>query len=775
MKKTTAAQDGSSITERMEINHNASALKAVDESGLSSALERLMDYKSSSATAFAGIDNPDDDDPFADPAPKAGSGIHDDDGHDPMADFNVDDFSAPDDAETSPLEDVSSQSGGLDNYDPNYQIEDDDAPSAERDEKQILDDAVSISNATDKDQFNDIDAASIETVSGMDDLLGIETRRPADSSADNSFSDLLGDDTPPPSAAKREDVFDDFLSNDDTFKLDSDGFGEEAGASDSSYKTPEPEIPGSMDDAFGGIYGNDDANLDDSLDINLDAELESATTDSVSGKIDEPVKVEAPVRLREARLAPDETKDMPEDWEVGKDDPSSAAAALFSVTDEVTETTSEGNDGEKIVKKTKTGLFGKMFGGKKVIKKTKTTETVVTTQDTQAGVPDALFEDVAESEVVETKAEKKAASKPKSGTIKKLLAGTAVVALLALGGGYIFLSQSDQPYVVSNVTPLPASDGAETPANQLGLPGDDLPAVAAPGNTLGLPGDPVPAETDAVQLPNADEAAAPVVVTEVPGINRVGDPVGEDLAAATPDAVMDMGDVSVEADATPADGVDALYEDIGIDVNAGETRLRADLDTQAAKIESIETRLPQILEELGALREALQIRDAALESQDSRIATAMQQSSEARQVAEDQNMILLEFAQTKEDVSRGLELDVDLSRRVSAIEGTATRIDDLNREVAQLRRDVANAVRVTLGPMSAPVTVPTAPPVPPAPSSAPVYQTGDVPLSLPMQVEVPADVKIGDVVPNGGTVLDIVPMENQGRLVIMEEAQVMID
>ena len=564
------------------------------------------------------------------------------------------------------------------------------------------------------------------------------------------------------------DVFDDFLGRKEDFagtpmtdvptpdiedepEEDTGGFGdffkEEAKArQDASWASDPSPFATDDHDPFGADSMPETGERHD--------ETESGFLVAETVTSDEPADKSRKIRTVEIRKAPETPSEMPEGWKIGEPDPESSMAAAFSVGDmndnddddeAAEETTEVVTASEKPAKK---GFS--MFGKKKSIKDTASAKVVTEKVSTIETGPEGT----------ETRIETVTRTTPKRSRLKLALLSSVAALLLLGGGGYLAMQISEPtPQIRRGVDPLPAPNSlppanpsASTPETDLGLPGQE-PSPAA-NDVLGLPGEQVPAAMQPDQT-------APVQAT--PGNP---DPAAPDTGTG----------VQVEADRVLGD--EGFIDGEGVMSSAKiSAEIRADLDSLSLLVERQTTQIEELQDGLRQVTESLQLRDASFEAQDEKIAAANKSAEDALRVAEDQNAILVEFANTKADVAQNTNMSVDLSHRVNALEASGAVVEDLARQVAQMRRDMGAVARMSLGEAQGgrQIVQPSAPKVAPAPASGAVYGAGTVPLDLPQQVQVPAGVKIGDEVPGGGKVTDIMTMPNGKRLVVMEKAQVVID
>lgn len=202
------------------------------------------------------------------------------------------------------------------------------------------------------------------------------------------------------------------------------------------------------------------------------------------------------------------------------------------------------------------------------------------------------------------------------------------------------------------------------------------------------------------------------------------------------------------------------------------TNFRAELLEAAASIEASEER---VLQAISAERESL-----------------LSAIAELRGAVEGQAVVMAEIGRIGESLEQTQIVLLDVSSRVSVLEGInpadrqavnaaltdlSERIDGLNANVAMLARmQVDGALAVSgMGGEVADHGVRTAPRRP-AGGDAVFSRDGEEPFRITNRPSsrIPSDVARGDMVEGYGEVLDIVPTEGGGRLVVMENGSVLI-
>lgn len=506
---------------------------------------------------------------------------------------------------------------------------------------------------------------------------------------------------------------------------------------------------------------------------------------------------DTPVPAPAAPAAPRREEVMPSDWSVADEDPdemisglvpdeekpvrqADPAAVVAAPVDPVPAASPAAAGPRRMLGIIPLG--GLSFGRKKVVVSDET--------DPDAPVREMVIEGIDSDgdSVADTPAVVKDVKKAPGG--RKVLLWTLPV--LALAGSLLAYTAFMGPGVppaqpAPAVQPLPAEDGATIP-----LPPEAPSATPADGAAAVLPASPGVAGGDgAMAVPAEGEAVAtdggtvttltvPVETVETPGAapEAGGMTDGPDLPAA------DLAPAP-ETPAASTASIDDLFGDTasreGVDSEEVAV-LRRSIDEMTLRMEAQNKQLKDALASFAALEESIRLRDSAMDVQDRKIAEAVESSTKARDLAMQQNEVLIQFARVEETVNQmGTllgQVTARLSQTESGVGGMEQRIGELGTQFRQLRRDLGAVMRTTLDPAD------LAPPVVEAPALAlpagagAVYQSSGEPLRLPAEsaASVPPDVKVGDEVPGTGKVLAIDPMADGRRLVIMENGrQAIID
>jgi len=371
--------------------------------------------------------------------------------------------------------------------------------------------------------------------------------------------------------------------------------------------------------------------------------------------------------------------------------------------------------------------------------------------------------DVTDTDTNGTSESSEGVAPPAKGSRLPLIAASVVLAA-ALGFGLV------------NMGVIPMGSGASAP---------EVVASAKPAST----GVPVPAADQSVTTdagdPLSDDLAAlrdtapPVATPEAPPMPNAADQldrVAKGLEAAADGEIDDLflpetaGPLAGATDApvVTQDVLDALATDADVaETRAAIDRMFADMQAMAAKAEE---------------------REAVIGSLQSRLAEIETLARRAETLALAQNEVIVDVVRLQEQMLTAEELIVDLSRRVAAIEAAdpADRVsvdrslEDLDRRISGLSRDVGLVARMTMNGSAAPLSMPvTATPrtsEPAAPGAGAVYQDSNAKIGPTGSgaAGVPSGVKVGDFVDRYGYVLDIVPTSDGARLVVMENGSVII-
>lgn len=161
------------------------------------------------------------------------------------------------------------------------------------------------------------------------------------------------------------------------------------------------------------------------------------------------------------------------------------------------------------------------------------------------------------------------------------------------------------------------------------------------------------------------------------------------------------------------------------------------------------------------------------------LAVSTERAERAESLALAQNQILVRFVAAEEKLEMAEQLIVDLSRRISTVEGadpadrsdTEARLAEVNEQLRGLQRDVGMVARIAINgsPTAAQGRVPS--------GQANFDQATTPALRAPVaRVDaVPADVAVGDFVNGFGAVLEIFATSDGGRMVVMENGSVVLN
>lgn len=386
----------------------------------------------------------------------------------------------------------------------------------------------------------------------------------------------------------------------------------------------------------------------------------------------------------------------------------------------------------------------------------------------EAAAPEALLEaDGVEEPAVET-----AASVPAKGSRMPMIAASAVLAV-ALGFGLV------------NMGVIPLGSGA-----------NDLTASVAP---------------DAYTPVTAEDASAPPALPTPPGglgETEAQDPLSQELAdlrdtaaPQEPPADPSSSEAADQLDRV-AKGLEAAAEgdlnDLFLPENAtavpaaaaGPVVTQEILDGLATDADLAETRaaIERMFSDMQAMQAKATEREAAIGTLQARLAEIETLARRAETLALAQNEVIVDVVRLQEQMLTAEELIVDLSRRVAAIEAAdpADRVsvdrslEDLDRRISGLSRDVGLVARMSLNGSAAPLSLPTSAnpktSEPAAPGAGAIYQDSNTQItpSGANASQVPSGVKVGDFVDRYGYVLDVVPTSDGARLVVMENGSVIV-
>jgi hypothetical protein len=237
----------------------------------------------------------------------------------------------------------------------------------------------------------------------------------------------------------------------------------------------------------------------------------------------------------------------------------------------------------------------------------------------------------------------------------------------------------------------------------------------------------------------------------------------------------------------PAADIDALF---GRDDEAGETvdastfslpQDQIDLLASAEDIDKLIEMFRNSEARITSLEEAVAARDVAMAERDEIIHAIAIKAREAEALALATTEIITDVVRLQGSMGTAEELIVDMSRRIAALEQVdpadrATierRLDDINTRMQGMARDLGLLARLA---MEQPGPHQSAQPTAPVPGALSVYEDARGRVApAPTADQIPADVAVGDMIDGYGEVLDVMDTDGGGRLVVMENASVMID
>ena len=466
----------------------------------------------------------------------------------------------------------------------------------------------------------------------------------------------------------------------------------------------------------------------------------------------------------------------------------------------------------KAVKSGKGGLFGK----KKVIKQDVIVEQSVLGDDKQTVASVVEADSDGDAAVV-----KGTSIRKKRNPLLRLAASVVAIAAI-LGGGYYaanmmgFIPQPSKPQAV---TPLaknvaPAATVPETSVPNL----DDAVKSDAP-NTASVVGKP-----EVVKSPDGSTVTTMTVpLAEAPTVGQATNQSGTgvltlpDLGDDDPEPTVIKTEIKTtqgNADAAVAttETVDTADVDILDDLySAGKSESDLAAVDEAVTLDRVlelselleeqKKSLDSALERLRTMETIVAEKDAAIAAVQSEASEAQSAANQARDMAMAQNNVLIEVVGIQDKMKIAEELIVDLSERTAAIESDNSdvqqieylneRIKELTKHMALLSRTVVSNARNLDDARDAQASAERAhaeaqaavdaqaqatmdEQTQPAPAgTAGVYGNEKRLMTTPTlqdEVEIPADVKVGDELPVYGKVLDISPTEDGGKLVVMENS-----
>lgn len=349
------------------------------------------------------------------------------------------------------------------------------------------------------------------------------------------------------------------------------------------------------------------------------------------------------------------------------------------------------------------------------------------------------------------------AAKSSAVRSKLLLAGAVIAVTAALG---------------ASLWPMLSGGSAVAPVRVAEAP--EKPAIAPPVKDVSTN------QPDATDVSGAEDDGARADIDALRDLA---------LAPSKPEAVSETApsplDDLARGLAGPASGdlSDLLLPEAAPVIEDVAPRVTEEMLEDYAKTEEIaEVRaaIDRMFEEMKGLSNGIMDRDRAIAGLQTEIAAAREQAMRAEALALAQNEVIVDVIRLQEQMVTAEELVVDLSRRLADIEGKdpADRIvvdrelEDLDRRISNLARDVGLVARMSLGGGTA---RPAAAAAPAAPGSGAVYTRGEADLrpAAANPANVPASVKVGDFVEGYGHVLDVVPTSDGARLVVMENGSVL--
>jgi hypothetical protein len=372
---------------------------------------------------------------------------------------------------------------------------------------------------------------------------------------------------------------------------------------------------------------------------------------------------------------------------------------------------------------------------------------------------------------------------------KRLMAGVAVVALVALtgAGAYVFMSKTSGP------TQVAQQEGSVFPT------ASELAETDAPAPITAVTGSPV-SEADAsgvIPFEAATSGAGSLVDPEVaeqasgePPVVTAGDLPAGDLTMAQATPVMNPGET------VPPEVADLLAQ---INLSGPET---ANPGASNAQVEAIDGRLSDLEATTTAAQDrAVDISNELTGLTDQITALLQRDSDQAERLERmerlirGQSAILAQFGQMEESLKQTQVVLLDVSARIGAVEGQnpADRdsvnraLSDIEERLQALTANMSILARMSIegvdalrapGASSATVGVQTAPQASDQRGGGTdtVFrsETGGFRISSDAAGRIPATVKKDDFIEGYGYVLDVLPASDGNRLVVMENGSVLV-
>lgn len=298
--------------------------------------------------------------------------------------------------------------------------------------------------------------------------------------------------------------------------------------------------------------------------------------------------------------------------------------------------------------------------------------------------------------------------------------------------------------------------------------------------------------------PMIDLAPQPIAKNEtgekdVATTEETGEEAGEEVAGSLleDEDLRSLGlserEIYERPERTDTEDIKSLFsrsEETGETVDASRFSLpqeQIDLLASAEDIDKLIEMFQSSEDRIAELEDAVASRDAAIAERDQIMLEIAKTAREAEALALATTEIITDVVRLQGSMGTAEKLIVDLSHRIAALEQVdpadrATinrRIDDINARLKSMARDLGLLARLATEP-SGPKASPQ--PTAPVPGALSVYEDARGAVApAPTAGEIPSDVKTGDVIDGYGEVLDVMETSEGKRLVVMENASVMID
>lgn len=363
-----------------------------------------------------------------------------------------------------------------------------------------------------------------------------------------------------------------------------------------------------------------------------------------------------------------------------------------------------------------------------------------------------------------------AAKKPARSAVKTMLLAGASVAGFAVLGFFGVANFAPHLLGAGEVAPTAINRPVNQDANTVATRTEDKPA-----DLVFTPVDPVETpESTAVEIfdPVLTDVATAEPVVDTPLPVDEPSPVASDIPTFRP-GFDDPGSIN--------SSIDDLFADRSAEPEAAPV---PSIDPQV--IIAFEKRFEEAFGRLDDIEKAIAERDAALIARDEAIAAARQAADDAITITQAQEATIVEVVRISDKMILAEQALVDLSERIAVVENVNPadrtevnrQLEEVNRRMAEMARDVSLVARMAInGGSQAGLSAPVGGRDSRIPGTAHVYGTASGAIqAVPGDdiSEVPADVKVGDIVGNYGKVLEIIETSNGDKMIVMERKSLII-